>query len=65
MRTILCASGFRYIVSVEDDAAVFGRRRPDIVFKTVDLPAPFAPMSATISPGRTSKEMPLMAWIGP
>ena len=31
----------------------------------VDLPAPLAPMSVTISPSRTSMEMPLSAWIEP
>ena len=28
-------------------------------------PAPFAPMSVTISPSFTSKEIPLIAWIAP
>ena len=41
------------------------RRRPESVFKVVDLPAPFAPIRATISPSFTSNEMFLMAWIAP
>jgi len=32
-----------------------GVRRPEMRLKTVVLPAPFGPMSPTISPGRTSK----------
>ena len=32
-----------------------GRSRPVIARMAVDLPAPLAPISATISPGRTSK----------
>ena len=31
----------------------------------VDFPAPFAPIRVTISPSRTSMEMPLSAWIAP
>ena len=41
------------------------RRRPERVLSVVDLPAPFAPIRATISPSFTSKEMPLIAWIAP
>ena len=42
-----------------------GLSRPETVFSVVDLPAPFAPISVTISPSLTSKEMPLMAWMLP
>jgi hypothetical protein len=38
---------------------------PLIERSVVDFPAPFAPMSVTISPSRTSSEMPLSAWIVP
>ena len=38
-----------------------GLSSPATVFSVVDLPAPFAPISVTISPSLTSKEMPLMA----
>ena len=38
---------------------------PLIERSVVDLPAPFAPISVTISPSRTSSEMPLSAWIEP
>jgi hypothetical protein len=31
----------------------------------VDLPAPFEPISVTISPSFTSMEIPLSAWIVP
>ena len=42
-----------------------GRSRPEIVRSVVDLPAPFAPMSATISPVSMCSESPLMAMIRP
>ena len=38
---------------------------PLIERSVVDLPAPFAPISVTISPSCTSIEMPLSAWIDP
>ena len=38
---------------------------PLIERSVVDLPAPFAPISVTISPSRTSSEMPFSAWIEP
>jgi hypothetical protein len=40
-------------------------RRPEIVLSVVDLPAPLAPISVTISPSSTSKETPLRAAILP
>ncbi len=42
-----------------------GRLRPLIARKVVDLPAPFAPISVTISPGFTCSETPFNAWIAP
>ena len=39
--------------------------RPLIERSVVDFPAPFAPISVTISPSPTVSEMPLSAWIGP
>ena len=47
---------------------IFPRRgwfSPLIDRSVVDLPAPFAPISVTISPSRTSSEMPFSAWIDP
>ena len=38
---------------------------PLIERSVVDLPAPFAPISVTISPSRTSIEIPFSAWIEP
>ena len=38
---------------------------PLIERSVVDLPAPFAPISVTISPSRTSSEIPFSAWIEP
>ena len=42
-----------------------GWLRPLIDRSVVDLPAPFAPISVTISPSWTSIEMPFSAWIEP
>ena len=42
-----------------------GRLRPLIDRSVVDLPAPFAPISVTISPAPTLIEMPLSASIAP
>jgi hypothetical protein len=44
---------------------VRGGTIPEIERSVVDLPAPLAPMSVTISPSRTSSEMPLSASIEP
>jgi hypothetical protein len=41
------------------------RGLPKIVIISVDLPAPFAPISATISPSATSMSTPLSAVICP
>ena len=38
-----------------------GGVRPEIERSVVDLPAPFEPISVTISPSSTSSEMPLIA----
>jgi hypothetical protein len=38
---------------------------PETVFRVVDFPAPLAPIRATTSPGRTSKETFFSAWILP
>jgi hypothetical protein len=42
-----------------------GRLSPLIDRSVVDLPAPFAPISVTISPSRTSSEIPFSASIEP
>ena len=44
---------------------VRGGTMPEIERSVVDLPAPLAPMSVTISPSLTSIEMPLSASIEP
>ncbi len=48
---------------------IFGNPRarglPQIVIKSVDLPAPLAPISVTISPRATSRSTPCSAWIAP
>src|SRR3954469_18462778 len=42
-----------------------GRRRPAVAFISVVLPAPFGPMTQTISPTATSRSMPASAVTGP
>ena len=42
-----------------------GRSIPLTARKVVVLPAPFAPISETISPWPTRMEMPRSAWIAP
>jgi hypothetical protein len=42
-----------------------GRLSPLIARSVVDLPAPFAPISVTISPVPTRSDTPLSAWIAP
>ena len=42
-----------------------GRSSPLIVLSVVDFPAPFEPMSVTISPTSMCSEMPLRAWMLP
>ena len=42
-----------------------GRLRPWIERSVVDLPAPLAPISVTISPWRTCSETPFRAWMAP
>ena len=42
-----------------------GRRMPSMMFISVDLPAPFSPASAWISPLRSSKSTPRSARTGP
>ena len=44
---------------------VRGGTIPEIERRVVDLPAPLAPMSVTISPSLTSSEIPLRASIEP
>ena len=41
------------------------RMRPERVLRMVDLPAPFAPMSATTSPFATRNETPRTATMAP
>ena len=42
-----------------------GRYRPVMILISVDLPAPFSPTRAWISPGRRSSETPRSAWVEP
>ena len=42
-----------------------GRRSPEIVFMSVDLPAPFGPSTQTISPESTRSSAPHSTWKSP
>ena len=42
-----------------------GSTEPLIALRRVDLPAPFVPRRATISPSRTSKSTPKRTWVLP
>jgi hypothetical protein len=44
---------------------VRARGLPQIVINSVDLPAPLAPISVTISPRATSRSTPCSAWMAP
>jgi hypothetical protein len=41
------------------------RTIPEIVISIVDLPAPFAPITATVSPSWTVSEIPFSALMAP
>ncbi|MCY1460239.1 hypothetical protein D9M71_777840 [compost metagenome] len=43
----------------------FARGLPQTVISSVVLPAPFAPISVTISPWLTSTDTPFSAWMAP
>ena len=63
--TILCAGTPTRLSPSNSIEPVRGRKIPATVFSVVDLPAPLAPMSVTISPALTSNDTPLTAWIDP
>ena len=55
----------RDVAAGEGDVPFAARGLPKIVIISVDLPAPLAPISATISPSPTSTSTPLRAAIWP
>ena len=63
--TISCADAWVMSSPRKLIVPVRGWLSPLIERSVVDLPAPFAPISVTISPSRTSSETPLSAWIAP
>ncbi len=63
--TMLCGASSVMSVPWKTILPSRGWLRPLIERRVVDFPAPFAPMSVTISPARTSSETPLSAWIVP
>ena len=63
--TILCGGVVRDVPPWKRIVPARGWLRPLIERSVVDLPAPFAPISVTISPSRTSIVMPFSAWIAP
>ena len=65
MKTISCA-GMPWIDLPPMKTSPFrGRSSPLTVRKVVVLPAPLAPINATISPGATESEMPFSACTWP
>ena len=63
--TTLCAGSFVMSRPWNEIRPRRGWFSPLIDRSVVDLPAPFAPMSVTISPSRTSMEICFSAWIEP
>ena len=60
---MLCASTCWISLSIKTIFPLLGWIRPDTVCSVVVLPAPFAPISVTISPCLTSKLTSLSAWM--
>ena len=60
-----CAGSFVMSPPLEAIVPLRGWFSPLIERSVVDLPAPFAPISVTISPSCTWIEMPFSAWIEP
>ena len=60
-------SVFQRVISWPRNVIVplFARCRPRTALIRVDFPAPFAPIRATISPGRTCRSIFLTAQMGP
>src|SRR4051812_18362728 len=63
--TISCAGSFLMSVPANVTLPARGAMMPLIVRSVVVLPAPFDPIRVTISPSRTSIEMPLSASMRP
>ncbi len=66
LRLIRCGGSPAMLRPVQPDLA--GRERetcPDIRLNSVDLPAPFGPITACRSPARTSRLTPWITGIGP
>ena len=63
--TTLCGGSFVMSLPWKRMLPSRGWLSPLIERSVVDLPAPFAPISVTISPWRTSSVTPLIAWMAP
>ena len=63
--TILWARTPLMLLPLYSTSPVRGFKRPEMVFRVVDLPAPFAPIRVTISPALTVKEISFTAWMLP
>ena len=61
LRDDVVAVELRDVLALEPDLPLRGLIRPEMLRSVVDFPAPLLPISVTISPGCTSKEMPLTA----
>ena len=63
MRTIAGGEAFLTVLPWISTSPAAGRSNPEITRSVVDFPAPFAPISATISPSATLREIPFSAVI--
>jgi hypothetical protein len=63
--TIVCEEEVVMSVPWKRIAPWRGRLSPLIARSVVDFPAPFAPISVTISPACTRSDTPFSAWIAP
>ncbi len=61
----LVGRGGDEVLALEGDGPLVGRRRLEMVFISVVLPAPLLPMTATSSPSATSRQSPFSARIFP
>ena len=64
-RTISSRTGLVELFAIERNGAALGLSSPASILSVVVLPAPFAPISATISPSGTSKQISHNAWTLP
>ena len=65
MRTMSCGAVSPISLPSKRIVPSRGGVSPEIERSVVDLPAPFEPISVTISPSLTSRDTPFSAWMLP